>query len=134
MRYPKIKCENSRKQKLCKRDISKIKTLKKNKVKNAVIMKQFKVSQPTIWAICNPEKHETLKEKIRIINHKRYHNDPEFRERLKSQIIKNHKKRLENDPIYKKWQRSVSKKWQKKHKDQEKQRQHERYLRRKNAL
>ena len=115
MRYPKIKCENSRKQKLCKRDISKIKTLKKNKVKNAVIMKQFKVSQPTI-------------------NHKRYHNDPEFRERLKSQIIKNHKKRLENDPIYKKWQRSVSKKWQKKHKDQEKQRQHERYLRRKNAL
>lgn len=113
MKYPKLSCENSRRDKYCKEDKLKVKQLHKQGLNNVQIADKLGMSETTVRVTLNKKALIETREKSRIINKKRYRCDPIYYANLKKNVRINYKIRFENDPEFRKYMREVGRKWYK---------------------
>ena len=113
LKYPQLTCKQDKRYKLCDADIKKILKLGKSDLFNREIGVKFNVSDTTIWGIFHQKKVKESREKTRINNNKRYHNDEKYREYHSKKVSEHIKIKRKINPEYNKWTKLRQRKWRK---------------------
>ena len=113
MKYPQLTCKQDKRYKLCDVDVKKILKLGKSNLFNMEIGEKFGVSGSTIWGIFHPKKEKESREKTRINNNKRYHNDGQYREYHSKKVSEHIKIKRKINPEYNEWAKLQQRKWRK---------------------
>lgn len=111
MKYPKLSCKASKRDKFCKDEKQKVKELHRKGLNHREISEKLKMSQTTVRYVLDKKAKKRGREQSRKINKKRYKTDPEFYNMIKKHATKRVRERYQNDPEFRKYVSSYGKKY-----------------------